>query len=154
LLVVHRQVQQLQRRFDFNPSARWWTAVSWSVTIACVSIGWIFFRANSLAEAGRMLPMLLAPASYASHFLSGSLYILVGLLALGYAAVLLVVQALDASLLEAGTPESNERSGFAALAARWRWYWVPPLYTVTLLFLLMVTLMRGADTAQFMYGNF
>jgi hypothetical protein len=39
-------------------------------------------------------------------------------------------------------------------AARTRWYWIPPLYSVTLLFALMVTIARGTATAQFMYGNF
>ena len=154
LLVVHRQVQQLHRRFDWNLSAAWWTVLSWGVTTAFVSIGWIFFRANSLAQAGRLFSGLLAPASYASHFLSASLYLLVGSLALGYAAVLFVVQALNAHLPGPNAVASDDRSGLAALAARWRWYWIPPLYTLVLLFSLMVTLTRGTDTAQFMYGNF
>jgi hypothetical protein len=38
--------------------------------------------------------------------------------------------------------------------ARWRWFWIPPLYALALLFLLIVTLTRGASTAQFMYNKF
>ena len=40
------------------------------------------------------------------------------------------------------------------LMARWRWYWVPPLYALALIFLLIVTLTRSASTAQFMYNKF
>jgi hypothetical protein len=38
--------------------------------------------------------------------------------------------------------------------ARWRWFWIPPLYALALIFLLLVTLTQGASTAQFMYNKF
>src|ERR1022692_353588 len=95
LLVLHRQVQQLQRKFDWTPPATLWTAVSWVATIIFISLGWIFFRANSLVEARQMLSSVLSPASYFSRFLSGSLYALVAVLAAGYVIVLLMIEALD-----------------------------------------------------------
>lgn len=153
LLVAHRQIQQGQRKFDWNPASFWWTPLSWLATIGCVSLGWIFFRANSLAQAQAMIRALVSPASYSVHFLSGSLYLLVAGLALGYAIVVLADAALNQSTELSGTPD-HVPPGFASLAARWRWYWLPPLYMITLLFVLMVTLSRGANTAQFMYGNF
>src|ERR1700729_382992 len=55
LLVLHRQLQQLQRRPGWMPPAAVSTTLSWIVTIALISLGWIFFRANSLAEARQML---------------------------------------------------------------------------------------------------
>jgi alginate O-acetyltransferase complex protein AlgI len=153
LLVAHRQIQQFQRKFDWAPAPFWWTPLSWLVTIVCVSLGWIFFRANSLAQAHTMFSAVFSPVSYSSHLLSGSLYLLVAGLALGYSIVLLVISALGQSTEQL---EAIDRvhSEFASLAARWRWYWLPPLYMVTLLFVLMVTLSRGTNTAQFMYGNF
>jgi alginate O-acetyltransferase complex protein AlgI len=154
LLVVHRQVQQLQRRLDWNPSATWWNLLSWVVTISSISIGWIFFRSNTLTQARQMLSSALTPATYAAHSLSGSLFLLVGSLALGYALVLFVIDTLDANLAERDVSQNHQQSGFTALAARMRWYWIPPLYSVTLLFALMVALARGTATAQFMYGNF
>jgi D-alanyl-lipoteichoic acid acyltransferase DltB (MBOAT superfamily) len=153
LLVLHRQIQQLQRRLDWTPNHLWWTPASWLVTIICVSLGWIFFRANSLAQALAMLSSLFSPASYPSHFLSGSLYILVAGLALGYAIVLRVTEAL-APTADTKVPAEKPPSGLSSLAVRWRWYWLPPLYTVTLLFVLMVTLSGDTSTAQFMYNNF
>ena len=77
LLVLHRQVQQLQRRFDWQPPAFLWTSLSWVTTFALVSLGWIFFRAHSLPKATQMLSAVLSPASYRSHVVSGSLYLLV-----------------------------------------------------------------------------
>jgi alginate O-acetyltransferase complex protein AlgI len=154
LLVVHRQVQQLQRRRDWSPQTTSWRLLSWVATISCVSMGWIFFRANSLAQARHMFSSLLMPSSYISHSLSGSLYLLIGLFALGYALALFVIDTLNAHLQAPDVTETRERPGFAALAARTRWYWIPPLYSLTLLFALMVTLARGTATAQFMYGNF
>jgi hypothetical protein len=41
-----------------------------------------------------------------------------------------------------------------ALLARWRWFWLPPLYVLALIFVLIGTLSGGTSTAQMMYGNF
>jgi alginate O-acetyltransferase complex protein AlgI len=153
LLVLHRQVQQLQRRFNWEPPAKFWTPISWIATMALINLGWIFFRANSLPQVRQMLTAVLSPSSYASHFVSGSLYLLVAALAVGYAVALLVMEALDRSV-EPQTSEGSPNSGIVALMARWRWFWIPPLYALALLFLLIMTFTRGASTAQFMYNKF
>jgi alginate O-acetyltransferase complex protein AlgI len=158
LLVLHRQLQQLQRQFeeqfDWTLPATLWTPVSWVATISLVSLGWIFFRANSLLEARQMLSAALTPAGYFSHFLSGSLYALVMALALGYAVVLLAIEALDRYLVEPEASAARSRSEIIALIARNRWFWIPPLYVLALLLVLIVTHTRGADAAQFMYRKF
>jgi alginate O-acetyltransferase complex protein AlgI len=158
LLVLHRQVQQLQRKveekFDWTPPARLWNPVSWVITIALVSLGWIFFRAKSLVEARQMLSAVLSPPSYSSHFLSGSFYALVLALAAGYVIVLLVIEVLDRYAPEEEAIQAHSGSGMIALLARNRWFWVPPLYLLALLLVLIVTHTRGADAAQFMYRNF
>ena len=154
LLVLHRQVQQAQRKFNWEPPAKFWTPLSWIATMALINLGWIFFRANSLPEARQMLSAALLPASYGSHFLSGSLYLLVAALAVGYGIALPIVDALNHWSVEPQTTESNFSPGFIGLMARWRWYWIPPLYMLALLFLLIVTLTRGASTAQFIYNKF
>jgi alginate O-acetyltransferase complex protein AlgI len=163
LLVLHRQVQQAQRRFNWEPPGRLWTPISWIATMALVNLGWIFFRADSLLEARQMLSAALSPASYLAHVLSGSLYLLVAALAAGYAVVLLVIEVLDRYPAEAepsqggllpGASRQGPQPGMIALIARWRWFWIPPLYAVALLFLLIVTLTRGPSAAQFMYRRF
>jgi alginate O-acetyltransferase complex protein AlgI len=153
LLVFHRQVQQAGRKFDWAPPA-FWTPLSWIATMALINLGWIFFRANSLPQARRMLSAVVSPASYTSHFLSGSLYVLVVALALGYAIALSAIDALNRSSLAPPSTEAGSATGMIGLMARWRWFWIPPLYALALLFLLIVTLTRGASTAQFMYNKF
>jgi alginate O-acetyltransferase complex protein AlgI len=153
LLVLHRLVRQLERKFDWEPRARLWESLSWMVTIALVSLGWIFFRANSLAKAGLMLSAVMSPVSYLSHFVSGSLYLLVMALAGGYVIVLLFAQAFDRYSAETEVLASQS-AGIMAMLVRKRWFWVPPLYALALLVLLIVTFSQGASTAQLMYRRF
>jgi alginate O-acetyltransferase complex protein AlgI len=150
LLVIHRQVQQIERRLNREPPARLWTALSWLVTVSLISLGWIFFRANSSSTAGQMIVAVFSPSTYTSHVLSGSLYALVAILAVGYAGTLVLIDSLD----RASAAQDQLVHGAMALLARWRWFWLPPLYALALLFVLIVTLTRGADTAQFMYRGF
>jgi alginate O-acetyltransferase complex protein AlgI len=150
LLVLHRQVQQAERRLDWNPPEQVWTPLSWILTIALISLGWIFFRANSLAQAREMWSDLLTPASYGSHNLSSTLYLLVAALAIGYAVVLSLS---DGPALR-GSGAAPEKSGWSATLTRWRWYWLPPLYALALLFLWIVTMSNGPSAAQFMYRKF
>ena len=148
LLVLHRQVQGLERKFDWTPRESLWTPLSWLATIALVNLGWILFRANSIAEGRRMFSAVVSPSSYSAHFLSGSLYALVFGLAAGYAIVLLVVDALDRHAAE---PDGSQ---VLAMLARNRWFWLPPLYISILLLVVIITHTRGTDAAQFMYRNF
>lgn len=151
LLVLHRQVQQVQHWLDWTPPAVW-TPISWITTIAFINLGWIFFRANSLPQAGQMLSALLSPASYVSHVLSGSLYLLVAALAVGYGMALVMIDAFDRADEEAS--QANSRPAVVAHLARWRWYWIPPIYALALLFVLIVTHAQGESAAQLMYRGF
>ena len=153
LLVSHRQFQQLRRRFDWEPPSGFWTPLSWLATITLISLGWILFRANSLPQAIQMLRAVLSPASYLSHFLSGSLYLLVFALAAAYATVLLVSDMLNRRSGEPGTFPANS-SSFVSGLARTRWYWIPPLYGLALIVVLIVTHGQNAAAAQFMYRRF
>ncbi len=151
LLVAHRQIQQLQKRFDWQPPTLW-TAMSWIATMALVSLGWVFFRSSSFAKAGEMLAAVVSPATYGAHYLSSSLYLLVLFMAVGYAAVLRMSESLNRYV--EGAPALVASSGMMALLARKRWYWLPALYALALMAVLMVTLTQSATTAQFMYRAF
>jgi alginate O-acetyltransferase complex protein AlgI len=150
LLVLHRQVQQLQRRFNWNIRDNLWSPLSWFVTITLISLGWIFFRANSMFQAQEMLSAVLSPAGYTSHLVSLSFYILVAALAAAYATVLGATAALDS--YAADRPMAD--SGLISLIARWRWFWLPPLYALALLFVSLITVSRGGTAAQLMYRRF
>lgn len=139
LLVAHRGVQQIERKLEWEPPERLWNAASWLATMAFISLGWIFFRANSLSQAGQMLKAIARLSTYASPLLSSSLYLLVGVLAAGYALVLLM-----ARMLERET----------TAISRWRWYWIPPLYALATGLVLMITLTQSGGVGQLMYRGF
>lgn len=86
LLVAHRQVQQLRRiRFSGVVLPGWLGAsLSWGLTFTLMSLGWILFRANSLAQAGIMFRALLSPGTYTTLSLRPNFYILVVLTVVGY----------------------------------------------------------------------
>ena len=139
LLVAHRGVQQIERKLEWEPPERLWNPASWLATMAFISLGWIFFRANSLSQAGQMLKAMARLSTYASPLLSLSLYLLVGVLAAGYALVLLM-----ARMLERET----------TAISRWRWYWIPPLYALATGLVLMITLTQSGGVGQLMYRGF
>jgi D-alanyl-lipoteichoic acid acyltransferase DltB (MBOAT superfamily) len=149
LLVTHRLWQQIGRRLDWQPT-KIWNGLGWFVTAALISLGWIFFRANSPSQAREMLAALASPESYGSHFLSSSLYALTGALATGYGLVLLVDRALDRDLPD----RSGEQSGIVSLMARSRWFWLPAVYALALLVVLMITLTQQEGVGQMMYRSF
>ena len=101
-----------------------------------------------------MLSAILSPASYLSHAVSGSLYLLVLALGLGYVIVLLGIEALDRYPVGPGAREDQAGSGIISLLARKRWLWIPPLYGLTLLLVLAVTLTQVPATSQLMYRAF
>lgn len=143
LLVLHRQLQQLQRKLNWQTSSGPLTLLSWLLTMLVISLGWIFFRANSVAQANHMFSAVASPNSYATHNLSASLYLLVALLAAGYAIVLVVAPKL--------APAADSPGGFLL---RSKWFWLPPLYLFAMMLLLMITLSQGGGAAQLMYRGF
>ncbi len=154
LLVLHRQAQQLQRRLNWEPPAQLWNAFSWVVTISLVSLGWILFRAATLAEAEHMFRAVLSPASYSSHLLSGSLYLLVAGLIAAYAGVMFVVQKFTAHSAQPEGTASNRAGRFMEVLAQKRWFWLPPLYALVLLVVTIVTFTQGTNAAQLVYRKF
>jgi len=153
LLILHRQAQQVERRFEWQPSSRWWSVFSWLMTMALVNLGWIFFRAHSLAQAQQMFAALVSPASYTRLALHSSLYLLVVVVALGYAATMIVIDLLEKSARQ-WQAASGQRSPVAAIAIRDRWVWVAPMWAAACV--LVLTLMPHQSRAAnvFMYRFF
>ena len=150
LLVAHRQVQKLQTHFDWNPPEAIWNLAGWVATTLFVSLGWILFRANSLAQVCSMFSTLVSPATYATHALDLSLYLLVFVIVIGYAIVLQTAEVLNR---QAHLSEMRQ-SGLMMALARRRWYWLPALYSIALLIVVLITQTQGASTSQFMYRTF
>src|SRR5271166_3025742 len=155
LLVLHRQVQRLEQKLNWQPATALWTAVSWMVTMTLVSFGWIFFRANSLPQAGHMFTALWSPSSYITHSLPVPLYLLVLVLALGYAAVLLAIAGLDRRTERLNAAEAVPRAETVAVILRDRWVWLTPMYAFALLIATwLVTRAQSAGASPFLYRFF
>jgi alginate O-acetyltransferase complex protein AlgI len=87
LLVLHRQGQQLQRRFEWRLPE--WIAglLSWLLTFGAICLGWVLFRANNVTQALTMLRAVVTPSEYLSRLLPASLYFLVFACVFGYFGV-------------------------------------------------------------------
>jgi len=124
LLIGHRQVLALKKRFDWRPPQLAWSLISWLTTAVLINLGWIFFRARSLPQAFQMFRAVLSPRSYFEHFLPPALYLLLVVLAIGYAVTLLVTSALD----RYRSGPKLAASEFVKVMAHNRWAWIAPLY--------------------------
>jgi len=153
LLILHRQAQQVERRFDWQPSGKAGRFLSWILTMALVNLGWIFFRAGSLSQAGQMFEALLSPATYARHVLHPSLYLLVVTVAFAYAIALITIDQLDsyAERLQASASSSLD---VAAIATRERWLWIAPMWAMACLLVLTLLPHQSRAANVFMYRFF
>jgi len=153
LLILHRQAQQIERRFDWRPSFKGWSVFSWMLTMALVNLGWIFFRAGSLAQAGQMFSALLAPVGYVHPLLHRSLYLLIAVIGLGYAATLTALDALD-TYAERLQTSANAASSVAAIALRDRWAWLAPVWACACVLVLTLLPHQSRAANVFMYRFF
>jgi alginate O-acetyltransferase complex protein AlgI len=152
LLVGHRIIQAFRRNRGWDSTSPLTEMAARAFTMALISLGWIYFRANSTERAGQMFMAVFSPASYGRHGLSLSLYALVIVFGVGYAGTARLCDILERHETEGATAGNN--SQWISILARWRWYWIPPLYGLTLIFVMMVTFTQGASTSQFMYSQF
>jgi alginate O-acetyltransferase complex protein AlgI len=154
ILILHRQSQQVQRRLNREPSGRLWTVFSWALTMAIINLGWIFFRANSLAQAREMFAALLSPSSYTRHVLHFSLYLLVLSLAASYAIVLWLVDTLETYGQRFSSDTSSSGSDVIAIALRDRWVWIAPIWAMACLLVFALIPHQSRAANVFMYRFF
>jgi alginate O-acetyltransferase complex protein AlgI len=74
LLVLHRVWERLQARNRSERMALLQSVGGWAITFALISLGWIFFRAHDLHQAGAMLQTLIVPAAYKRILMKGTFY--------------------------------------------------------------------------------
>lgn len=155
LLVLHRQYQQwtLQLRWQWPRYLQ--AFLSWGVTFAAVSMGWIFFRAGSVDQAFSMFEAIISPGSYHHLLLPRSLYLVVALVMVTYFALQGIGGFLDRKLSASeSTVDGVAPATVIGLLARERWVWIAPIVAVGLIYL-SVILQAGPPTAPpFVYGAF
>jgi alginate O-acetyltransferase complex protein AlgI len=91
LLVLHRKVQQLRRRFAGTWPETAVRPLSWLITFGVICLGWILFRANSVSQALSMWRAVLTPSAYVSPLLPPGLLVSVLVCVLGYFGTLGVI---------------------------------------------------------------
>ncbi len=119
--------------------------------MALVNLGWIFFRAGSLAQAGQMFTALLSPAGYTQHLLHNSLYLLVAVGGVGYGITLIVLDLLDSY---AERLQQLPSPGVAAIALRDRWVWIAPIWAVACVLVLTLVPHQSRAANVFLYRFF
>lgn len=154
LLVLHRLWQEAQRRFGFAWTGLALDFISWIMTFASVSVGWVLFRAESVHQAISLLKGLISIGSLHSSSLPRSLYLLVFFFALGYFAVGGVSILLDRiSEPEAENTTSSFRSLWEVLS-RERWVWATPLTLIIALYLRLLMQTQQAVASPLLYRLF
>lgn len=84
LLVLHRVGQHFKRRLPFVWPSYLGATLSWVVTFATISLGWILFRARDLNQALTMLSSVFSPESYHTLALRPNFYIVTSMVLGGY----------------------------------------------------------------------
>jgi alginate O-acetyltransferase complex protein AlgI len=156
LLVLHRLVQQGQRRLGLAPGGVAAGLAAWALTLPAICLGWILFRADDVGQALAMLRVAVTPAAFPRTALPPELYRLVLGVAAGYFA--------SCGL----TSEAARRRGRALLADRrpglardflrfaWerRWWWMAPAMAALAMLAGLILSIPRTRGAPFIYAAF
>jgi alginate O-acetyltransferase complex protein AlgI len=97
LLVGHRQLQSIQRRWKLKIPDIVTTPIAWGVTFALVSLGWILFRGHDMQQVLAMLGAVFSPHTYLHGALRPNFYVVTSLIIGGYFAYHFVAALLTSS---------------------------------------------------------
>ena len=175
VLVMHRMGQQVKRRLSIHPPRCIGAFLSWGMTFLLVSIGFIFFRANHLAEAWAMLRTIFTPAAYGHFAMPRNFYLVTSAIAVGYFVVvaghslLLHLRALyrkaireerelakgKAPLIAAPNVPLLIGASFDVLTAR-LWWWLAPALSILAFWIVLVihTQRTAIAVSPFIYTLF
>ena len=138
LLAGHRVVQAWNRRHAAAVPPAVMTAASWLATFALISLGWIFFRAHSWAQAMEMFRAVVTPGAYRVHVVKPNAYVVTTLIVVGY----LVTAAL--------LPRVAEGMKRSPWANRLVWLLSPAFYAV----LMLLIVVYSHEQSAFVYLQF
>jgi hypothetical protein len=146
--------QRLKKRVPLNLPYLG-AVLSWASTFSLVSLGWILFRANDLAQALLMLRSLFSADSYGHSALSPSLYIVTPAVMIGY----FVYEAMAALLNHwRGQPDLPRGSAAAVelvqLLREQVWWWLAPMSFVALMVAGIMIFQENNPANSFMYTRF
>jgi alginate O-acetyltransferase complex protein AlgI len=159
LLVFHRWGQQLMRRWTSPWQAGLGDRLSWLITFAAISLGWIFFRANDLERAVTMFQAIVSYEQYFKLSLPPSFYVLM----LAFIVGQLMVSGLQSrvTIWRNRYYQQPELPGYQRCAIelgellkkRTAW-WLAPMTAVLLLVILALVTDPGVPVNSFIYTAF
>jgi len=134
----------LRRRLGIEDDARWLAVVQTAVTSLLVGFAWLFFRANSMADAMLLLSRIVSPAAWRAPFsLSGDLGLsFTALLTLAVSLVLLLI-------LDRMVVYEEEKDGSAPILENGGFVFV--VWSVLLVYMLLLATDR---VSTFIYFQF
>jgi D-alanyl-lipoteichoic acid acyltransferase DltB (MBOAT superfamily) len=157
LLVLHRQRQEVRKRVGFEWTGVAATVISWGITFCTVSIGYIFFRAESMHQAFAMLKAITKLRSYAHLSFDPSFYVLTLLAAGGYFAAIGGTVLLDRLAEISRARQASKPSGlfsWLGILANERWVWITPVVVAFAIYLSVIFQPGHAETGPLMYALF
>ena len=157
LLVLHRQWQEVRKRVGFEWTGVAATVISWGITFCAVSIGYIFFRAESMHQAFAMLKAITKLRSYAHLSFDPSFYVLTLLAAGGYFAAIGGTVLLDRLAEISRARQASKPSGlfsWLGILANERWVWITPVVVAFAIYLSVIFQPGHAETGPLMYALF
>jgi alginate O-acetyltransferase complex protein AlgI len=175
VLVFHRIGQQVKRKHQVKMPPALGAFLAWAVTFPVVSLGWIFFRANSLSQALSMFRTLFSPTAYTRLSMPLRFYVVVAILVIGY----FVYEAASSTLatwgalykaklstspkaLPSGVRETNviglrlNAGGLFNFFADRFWWWFAPAVAVLAVFVAIATYRQSGavSVTPFIYTLF
>jgi alginate O-acetyltransferase complex protein AlgI len=152
LLVLHRLGQQAKGQVPIRLPQRVRHGLAWGTTFLLITVGFIIFRANDLAQAAAMIRVLVIPGEYRRFELPPSFYALVLGVSGGYFAITEIQQLLlswraryrqataesrrvgvDGGLIDAGGAAVIAGGAVDFFATRLWWWMAPGLSVVAVL---------------------
>jgi alginate O-acetyltransferase complex protein AlgI len=154
LLVVHRVIQQFQRRRGIEISGVLANPLSWAVSFGAVSLGWILFRANDLGQAVAMFRAILSPQSYFRPVLAPDYYLLVLVVFLGYFGYTTLFSSVFNRIRTAITPDrAGKLANFGITEEFVTFVWLIPVVFV-LFFSILIAHSGSEGVSPFAYSVF
>jgi alginate O-acetyltransferase complex protein AlgI len=159
LLLIHRKMQQLKRGFEVRLPARLESGLSWILTYAAVSLGWVLFRANDFGQGATMLGAVVSPGSYRHMGTAPGLSKLVLAVAGGYFGLIGAYNWLGHRYetweqRHVGTVQPGRVAESFAFLWRKRFWLMAPAFILFFLFGLLVVLGQSTSIAPFIYTVF
>jgi alginate O-acetyltransferase complex protein AlgI len=174
LLLGHRLCQRANKRLQLKLPHPVGALLSWANTFLLVSLGYIFFRANDLGQAFRMLRAVIEPRSYSFDYatLSHDYYLLVAVMVVGYflyvglAQLLVLWTTRYREKLRATAPPApalrvatwNMFSCAALCTERTvlenKWWWLTPVFVLLLMVTTLSVFGQSSNIAPFIYTLF